>query len=253
MNCPLIKIIFIIGLAIGSASAAESSCLTQAQKEKKALPCLQLDQESIKEKAIHVGTSGTLKVFEGFVTLKKNASEDLLILAGEQTQLDKSTAVYWDEAAGEVFVLSESGDVLVYTDFLFGDVAPKRVIKNKELPGSADLATVQGSIIALNPTTSRVLFFNAEANSRALSGKRQDQAAKVWDLPSDIQFVAIAAKSDKEVYLLASGGDIYKLTSEGKAQVGSVSGAKDIYYKKDDTSENLIVITKEGNQNIALK
>lgn len=253
LKTQLITLLSFMTVLNTSALAADFACVKQAQKEKKALDCLELESTPLQASAVHYGSKGVLKAYASFVTLKKTTHEELHILAGDQTQLEASIAIYWQEEDKEVFVLNEKGDILVFTDFLFGNVAPKRIVKNKEIHGATDLFVGGNSLVVLNSTTQRVLFLDKGANSRALPNQRKDQVQKVWDLPQENKFIAITAKNDSEVYVLDDQGHIYKVTELGKTLLGSVAGAIDLNYFSNDSGEFVKVRSGEESQEIELK
>lgn len=154
-----------------------------------------------------------------FVANGNNSDKGIELLAGDQTQLDTPVALSWDQKKREIFVVLHNGDVLIYHDFVLGNVAPKKVIRNKELPGTKSI-TVGDEIIAfLNPSTKRIIIFDRQANSRAHGEKRKDKVIQTIELTSPADFVALAHQKDSQgthFYLADRTSELYKLSDSGE-------------------------------------
>jgi hypothetical protein len=142
--------------------------------------------------------------------------------------------------------------VLVFTDFLLGNVAPKRTLKNKEIPGASDISVNQEDIIILNTNTQRILVFDKKANSRALPDKRMDDVKKVIDLPSGQRFIAMAALDSHSFYLLKDNGAILVIDSKGVRKIGQVVGAYDLSFRSRENAKEIEVLAPEGVQTLPL-
>lgn len=179
------------------------------------------------------------------------------ILAGDQTQLQYPKALNWDQDNSELYVLLASGDINIYTDFVLGNVAPKRIIKNLELPGAHDLSVGKTKVAVLNDDTHRILLLNREANSRAQENVRKDQVLKTIELPDSLSFNVVAyeeAVNSDTFYLVTISGDFYTVDSSGviKSMNHSIKNSKVVGLSFDAKKRALLVRTLNGNQELSL-
>lgn len=97
------------------------------------------------------------------------------IIAGSSTELSDIVALALDEANKEIAVLEKSGDVLFFSSVITGNVAPKRVLKAKELDGAYDLVINpnKNEVTVLNKKNQELVFFSRNANFFGREGKKQ--------------------------------------------------------------------------------
>ncbi len=230
----------------------DHDCLKEAQAKKTLSDCLKKKVKDKKGPQVHHSKKGDVTALSKAVILKRNDSGQAHILTGDQTQLKNPIATFWDEENQEILVVEENGEILIYTDFLLGNVAPKRKVVNHELSGAKDIVVTKKGLIVLNPLTQRILVFDKLANSRALPGKRNDEVKRVIDLPSQGKFIAIAALGDDSFLILSDKGNVLRLGPTGPVQVAKVQGAYDLSYSEEGDQKSLIVQTPEGPQTITL-
>lgn len=244
-------ILLVFTLSVGlKAAGPTQECFKAAMKAKKELPCLQL-KENTNIGNLYIRGEKTELIGLGQGLILKDDNGKIQVHSGDQTQLENPVALYWDHAQKEIYVLDESGDVLIYTDFLLGNVAPKRTLKNKELPGSVDLSLLSNEIIVLNAKTQRVLVYSSKANSRAMPKNRNDEFLRVLDLPSHLNFKGISAKSSGDYYLLDERGDIYRHYQGRLSLAAQATGALDISF--DQQSGSLILHLSNEYKSLPLK
>lgn len=97
------------------------------------------------------------------------------IIAGEYTLLRDVIAVSFDEVHNEVAALERSGDILVFSSKITGNVAPLRVIRHPDLDGATDLSFLPKSLeIAVQLLEKKeVLTFSRLANFFGREGQKK--------------------------------------------------------------------------------
>lgn len=97
------------------------------------------------------------------------------VIAGEYTKLEDVIAVSFDEKNNEIAVLERSGDVLIFSARITGNVAPLRVIRHADLDGAVDLRFLPKTeeVAILMPEKKEVLTFSREANFYGREGKKK--------------------------------------------------------------------------------
>ncbi len=104
------------------------------------------------------------------------------LIAGKYTDLDDLRALALDDKHREIVALNGHGDVLFFSAVVTGNVAPLRILRNKELDGTVSIAVnpILEQILALNPNKSEVLVFSRKANIDAPEGKKHLSVLKVF-------------------------------------------------------------------------
>lgn len=132
--------------------------------------CVELFKKSANVEAIKISANGKVSAFghRNMIFIKQN--EKMRVISGNYTELEDVTAIAIDEANQELAVLTKKGDVLFFSSKITGNVAPLRVIKNKDLHGASDLVinSKKNELIVLNKTSRSLLFFPrlADVNGR---------------------------------------------------------------------------------------
>ncbi len=100
------------------------------------------------------------------------------ITAGNSTELSTIKSLAIDEKNQEIAVLEEGGDVLFFSSKITGNVAPYRILKNKELEGASELVidSSRNLIVLNNKKTKKILFFQRLAN---INGRKENQKLDV--------------------------------------------------------------------------
>lgn len=106
-----------------------------------------------------------------YVTNKLNNKKDFI--TGIYTNLENSIAVTIIKDRNEVAVLQKSGDILIFSSIITGNVAPYRTISVKELHGSSDIAYKNSEIVVLNNENKTIFHFNILANSNGREGHKK--------------------------------------------------------------------------------
>lgn len=138
----------------------------------------------------------------GFKKIKKSLDEKILIygyknliviedpntkmkgqnvIAGKYTELNHIESLFLDEHHKEIVVLEKTGDILFFSSVVTGNVAPIRVIKNKELEGSVDIVvnSKNGELIVLNKEKKEIQFYKRTANIHAPENKKNVEMLRV--------------------------------------------------------------------------
>jgi hypothetical protein len=102
-------------------------------------------------------------------------SERQNVIAGMYTELEDVAAVAINEQQKEIVVLEKSGDILFFSSIITGNVAPLRILKNKELNGASDLLvnSKKMEVIVLNKKSHEILFFSSLANVNGRPDKKK--------------------------------------------------------------------------------
>jgi hypothetical protein len=182
-----LKFIILLTLLLSSGlSLAQNQGLNQCEKEGEefgnglghdqiSFECYEFFRKAAHTEAIKKSSNQKTLVFghRNIVFIKQG--EKVNIIAGKYTELDEILAIAIDENHQEIAVLIKNGDVLFFSSALTGNVAPLRILKNKELDGSTDLV-VNGKtdeVIIFNKTHSRLLFFSRLANFSAPENRKK--------------------------------------------------------------------------------
>ena len=100
-------------------------------------------------------------------------------------------------------MLEASGDILFFSSILTGNIAPFRILRNKELHGATNLVTDpnKDEVIVYLPTTGQLLFFSRTANFYGREGRKNLNVLRsLEDISSTINKMSIDA--DKKELLL---------------------------------------------------
>jgi hypothetical protein len=105
------------------------------------------------------------------------------VIAGIYTELEDVAAVALNEKQKEIAVLEKSGDILFFSSTITGNVAPLRILKNKELSGASDLVinSLKMEVIVLNKKSHEILFFSSQANAKARPEKKKLNLLRSFD------------------------------------------------------------------------
>jgi hypothetical protein len=105
------------------------------------------------------------------------------VIAGIYTELEDVAAVALNEKQKEIAVLEKSGDILFFSSTITGNVAPLRILKNKELSGASDLVinSLKMEVIVLNKKSHEILFFSTLANANGRPGKKKLNLLRSFD------------------------------------------------------------------------
>lgn len=93
------------------------------------------------------------------------------IIAGKYTELENIQAIALDEENKEIVVLEESRDILSFSSVITGNMAPKRILKHKDLEDAQELIVYKDQVIVLL-SKNEVVFFKREANVHGPPGKK---------------------------------------------------------------------------------
>lgn len=133
------------------------------------------------------------------------------VIAGSATELTNIVAIAIDEKNNEIAVLEESGDVLFFSSLITGNVAPLRIIKNKNLYGARDIIinSDKNEIIVLNKLNKELLFFSRLGNIHAPEGKRNLHLIKnVENVNGEMMALDIKRQ---DLFILRSTRDSYSV------------------------------------------
>jgi hypothetical protein len=123
--------------------------------------------------------------YKNMVIIEKNLGKTIgtNLIAGNYTELKSVRALAYDEKHEEIAVLEESGDILFFSAKITGNVAPYRIIKNKELVGATDLVVdgVKDLVMVNNERSKKVLFLSRLANIHARKGQEKLNISKSID------------------------------------------------------------------------
>lgn len=135
--------------------------------------CIELFMKSAGIRQKDKSQDGNTEVY-GYknIILIRQKDHDLKIIAGKFTELENIKAVTLDDKNNEVAVLEESGDILVFSSVIDGNVGPKRVLRNKELDHVSDIQFYENEIAALDVLNQELHFFNRLANIHAPAKRR---------------------------------------------------------------------------------
>lgn len=106
-----------------------------------------------------------------FIKDPKSKIKGQNIIAGKYTELENIQAITLDEENKEIVVLEESGDILSFSSIITGNMAPKRVLKHKDLEDAQELIIYKDQIIVLL-SSHEIIFFKREANVHGPEGKK---------------------------------------------------------------------------------
>ena len=106
---------------------------------------------------------------------KTEKTQLTLIIAGSSTELQSVISLSLDEKNQELAALEESGDILFFSTKLAGNIAPLRIIKNKQLVGSSEIIidSKKDLVLAFNKKEKKILFFSRKANFHGRPGKQK--------------------------------------------------------------------------------
>ena len=110
-------------------------------------------------------------------------SERQNVIAGIYTELEDVAAVALNDKQKEIAVLEKSGDILFFSSIITGNVAPLRILKNKELIGASDLLinSLRMEVIVLNKKSHEILFFSSLANANGRPEKKNLNLLRSFD------------------------------------------------------------------------
>ena len=122
------------------------------------------------------------------------------IIAGSSTELNTIEAMAIDEKNQEIIILEKSGNVLFFSSIIAGNIAPYRMLVNKELVGASELVidAERNQVVVNNPKTKKILFFSRLANINANKGKQKLETVKVIDT-SMMNFQNLSIDSEKSL------------------------------------------------------
>ena len=98
------------------------------------------------------------------------------VIAGNYTELNDIVTVALDEINKEIVVLEKSGAVLFFSSVITGNVAPLRILKNKDLNGASDIVVnaKKQEVIILNNNNHEIHFYSRLANDLGREGKKKN-------------------------------------------------------------------------------
>jgi len=123
--------------------------------------------------------SGKIKFYgyRNMIIIEKESNNRRVkeIIAGNSTELKSIQALAFDENNKEIVALDESGEVLSFTTTITGNIAPYRILRNKEIEGASELVIdyTRDQIIVNNKKTKKILFFSRLANINGRKGKQR--------------------------------------------------------------------------------
>lgn len=114
--------------------------------------------------------------FRNMLLIEKVKGDKIVteITAGNSTELSTIKTLAIDEKNQEIVVLEESGDVLFFSSKITGNVAPYRILRNKELEGASEIVvdSTRDLVAINNKKTKKILFFSRLAN---INGRKENQ------------------------------------------------------------------------------
>lgn len=142
--------------------------------------CYQEFKKNVSEKSRKDTSDGLQTVFgyRNLIVIEKKDSKgavtDVNVIAGVSTLLVAIQAISIDEKNNEIVVLEASGDILFFSLVLTGNIAPFRILRNKELHGATNLVTdsAKDEVIVYMPTAGQLLFFSRTANFYGREGRK---------------------------------------------------------------------------------
>ncbi len=163
------------------------------------------------------------------------------IIAGSSTLITEVVALAIDEVNKEIAVLDKSGDILFFSSTITGNIAPKRVLKAKELDGAHDLVinSVRQEVIALNKQNHDLVVFSREANFFGVEGKKKLGLIRSVDGVNG-EFLSIDPHH-QELFMLNSSGDsilVFNLNSKSQNPVRKLNLPEKSVKRIDYSSES---------------
>ena len=153
-------------------------------------------------------------------------SERQNVIAGMYTELEDVAAVAINEQQKEIIVLEKSGDILFFSSIITGNVAPLRILKNKELSGASDLLvnSKKMEVIVLNKKSREILFFSSLANVNGRPDKKKLNLLRSFDhIYGEHMSIDIV---HQELFVLSAQKDVlwvYDLNSSSAQPVRKIS------------------------------
>lgn len=176
-------ILFLLISSVCSADTDTAMCEKEALKfgdgsGKDSIPaeCADHFLKKVSPKLKKVSNDGSVIVYAYkniiFVKDPNSKVKGQNVIAGKYTELENIQAITLDEANKEIVVLEENQDILSFSSVITGNVAPKRILKHKELEDASDLLVYKKHIIVLADKNDEIIFFNREANVHAPEEKK---------------------------------------------------------------------------------
>ncbi len=176
----ILKILICLNLLITGVAFGDEERIRLCEKEgenfgnglgrdKIPAECFDLFQKAAALTAVKTSANGEVLAFgyKNIIFLK--LSGKTRVITGSYTELEEIRALAIDEAHQEIAVLNGKGDVLFFSSYITGNVAPLRILKHKDLTGATDLVINgrKNEVVILNKNSRSLLFFSRLANTQA--------------------------------------------------------------------------------------
>ena len=229
----IIKLISLCFL-FSSLSSAEPTRQELSQCEKQAhnfgdgrgrdyipIECYDYFLKLVSPQAIKKSVDGKIVVYgyRNIVFIKDPSykSKGQNVIAGSYTELNDILALALDEINKEIVVLEKSGAVLFFSSVVTGNVAPLRILKNKDLLGASDIVVnaKKQEVIILNKNDHEIHFYSRLANDQGREGKKNNSL--LFRLENiHIDFLSVD-ELHQELFMVSSMSDsilVYSLNSK---------------------------------------
>jgi hypothetical protein len=106
------------------------------------------------------------------------------VIAGSSTELKSVKAMVIDEVNEELVVLDKSGDIYFFTSKFSGNIAPLRILKNREIVDaeSVSINSEKNEVIVNIPKRKKRFIFSRLANVNAPKDKQKLEVLRKEDL-----------------------------------------------------------------------
>lgn len=96
------------------------------------------------------------------------------VIAGSNTELKVIKSLDYDHKNKEILVLEENGDVLTYSSFITGNVAPHRILRHKDLTSADEISvdSLHDEIAVYDKKNKNAFIFSRFAN---INGRKENQ------------------------------------------------------------------------------
>ena len=141
------------------------------------------------------GSSFEIFTVKNAIINKNINTEKIMLLSGEKSTLTDIIALDYNNARNEIFVLeNNTGEIKSFSNYLYGNIAPARVLRTEQLIGTIDIAVNDKYIFAYNKRENNILVYQIEANYRVRSElQRIDLVTTYHDIPETVSSIHIEA------------------------------------------------------------
>jgi hypothetical protein len=139
-----------------------------------------------------------------FIKDPKSKLKGQNIIAGKYTELEDIKAIALDEENKEVVVVEGNSDILAFSSVITGNVAPKRILKHKDLEHADELLVYKNQYIVLIEKKKEIIFFDRTANVDAPESKKN---LKPFRVIKNVQGSELKLVSETDELLVIDGED----------------------------------------------